>query len=151
MLLLLSLDRDKGSRRGLCRQTQSSLRTPRRSSGGSYLLWCSKAATIPPARHTPGGKATSNKVTGEKRALGEIANYETATDTAERLGITRDRVLRLCRAGHMPGATKAGGGKTAWWLVPKDSWPDRAHFGPSGSWEATRHPETWEFPDSPSV
>jgi excisionase family DNA binding protein len=63
-----------------------------------------------------------------------LENYETAQETAERLGVSRSRVLRYLRDGRMPGAVKLGEGHRGQWLVPKDSRPVPASMGPAPKW-----------------
>ena len=69
-------------------------------------------------------------------------NYESTTQTAQRLGIDRSNVLRLCRQGRIPGVIKVGEGKGGLWLVPKGAVPSRANFGPASKWEKAM-PSPW--------
>ena len=63
------------------------------------------------------------------RATG-IAGYETAKETAERLGVRESRVRQLCIADRLPGAAKVG----RQWLIPEDSWPEPTGFGRPPQW-----------------
>ncbi len=64
-----------------------------------------------------------------------IPNFLSAKQAAEDLGVTADRVKKLCRAGRIPGAIKLDG---TFWIVPK---PFRVLFAP----KRLRHPDKMKF------
>lgn len=68
--------------------------------------------------------------------MGILANYETAEQTAERLNVSRGRVLTLCREGRFEGAEKLGAHQRAEWRIPKGSVPSSASMGPQATWES---------------
>ena len=79
-----------------------------------------------------------------------MEGYETAAEAAQRLGIHRSGVLKLCRQERLPGAIKVGGDRRGTWLIPKDSWPLRRWYGPKGKWEENLpRTDKWEFPEEP--
>lgn len=73
----------------------------------------------------------------------QLEDYETAPETAERLGVDHSRVVRLCQQGRLKGAHRSKVGKKVFWFIPKDAWPTSTRFGPKGTWEESRPKSQW--------